>query len=335
MASHGAAAATCADTSTNRSQQVSDFCKNASEIEAYIKTFQHDYPEIPLPEEVQEKLNSLSSTNFEAKLAKTPAKLLPEVIKEMNRLLALDQVGSDVELSKLAGTIISKVSFFTGDELTGHIARIQAFAGNAKYSTLFQDAAINSSAKAMWVALGPLLYSDQELLKNVKDNADKLTATIKMAWPQLTDAAIAEALLKDKATTIDTLKALRGEIDKITAVAIPRVHVFYAYYGDIRGSGSSNRICDATAAVRKACESQPSCTLPDGFETTLCGYDPAPFVEKRDRGAFISYDCQKGDEDTWTRNVTAPHGALLSKRLPRPVVIQSREMEIACAKIPK
>jgi hypothetical protein len=214
----------------------------------------------------------------------------------------------------------------TGKELTALIARMQAFADSAKSAALFKD---NASARKLWEALGPLLYSSDELLDNAKQDAEKTTAAVKMLGPQIVDAALAK-----KTAAIDALKALRQQIDKVTALLLPRVHVYYAYYGDIRSSASSNRICDATAAVRKVCEAGLSCNLPADFKTSLCGYDPAPFIEDRDRGAFISYGCQIGGEDLWTRNVATPHGALMSAGLPHPVLIQSKDMEIACAKVP-
>jgi hypothetical protein len=327
MVSYGAAAATCTDTSANRSQQISDFCKNALAIESYIKDLKTKSPDAPLPDEVQDKMNALSAIA-------PPDKLLTDTIGIMNKLLEHDDLlQSDANyaaLTKLSADITAKISRLNEAELTARMALVQTFVSDGRRADVFQIDAVHKSASALWETLGLVLYNDADLLANVKGNADRLIALIKMATPQLAADA-----LKTKPDTVDELKALRGEIDKITGLTTPRVHIFYAYYGDIRGSARSDRICDATAAMRKACEAKPNCNLPDGFETTLCGYDPAPFIEKRDRGVFVSYGCQKGGEDKWTRNVTEQHGTLMSVNAPRPVVVQSKEMEIACAKIPE
>lgn len=332
MCANEAVAAKCEDTSVARSQDVIEFCKNAAAVDAYVKDFQDKHPELPLPEEVQNKLNILSQRGFIGRKLTEPAKLLLDIVTKAEDLLKLDRAltpETQSELDMLSAAIISNLKLMTGKELTSHITRMQAFAGSAKSAALFQDITIKASARTLWEALGPLLYSSDELLDNAKQNADKTTATVKMLGPQIVDAALAK-----KTAAVDALKTLRQQIDKFTVLLLPRVHVYYAYYGDIRSAASSSRICDATAAVRKACEAELSCTLPDNFTTSLCGYDPAPFIDNRDRGAFIAYDCQIGGEDLWTRNVTTPHGKLMSAGLPHPVLIQSKDMQIACAKVP-
>jgi hypothetical protein len=75
----------------------------------------------------------------------------------------------------------------------------------------------------------------------------------------------------------------------------PPIRIVEARYGTDR------RTCDATRAVRRACEGESDCSLKAGNE--LCG-DPTPGQVKT---LYVTYRCQGR-----TRNVTRGEGKQLS-----------------------
>lgn len=106
---------------------------------------------------------------------------------------------------------------------------------------------------------------------------------------------------------------IAGELGKLYALLVPyaarsepRIHIVAAVYGD-RGRiheilaqvaagqtvspGQLDRWCNATAAMKTQCERQGRCTGPAAFNTSLCGYDPAPFVSPASKTAVVFYEC--------------------------------------------
>jgi hypothetical protein len=75
----------------------------------------------------------------------------------------------------------------------------------------------------------------------------------------------------------------------------PKVDILYAAYGDLRAPRSAGRegrrVCDATFAMQKHCQNQTSCKLPPNAKTALCGYDPVPYADDRNKGARVHFRC--------------------------------------------
>ncbi|ESZ62455.1 hypothetical protein X728_11455 [Mesorhizobium sp. L103C120A0] len=158
--------------------------------------------------------------------------------------------------------------------------------------------------------------------ENVRKSLTNLLALFTKSWPpdllgkmQTHVQAITDAIGVDKVADTN-LQTIKNDRDARTAVAglyallMPvavaaqkRVHIVSAIYGDRRAigkvlargkakaPGSLDRWCNATAAMRTQCENKASCTAPAGVSTSLCGYDPVPFVSPQYKTAVVFYRC--------------------------------------------
>lgn len=337
FASSHAAAATCEDADPKRPKELVDFCAAAKVVAGYITDYTAKNSGKDFPPEVLDRLGAIETAYFNFGKDSNPKSLLLDVVPRLATIVATakpptlndDMVRAD--LRSLGGQINTQLYQVDGAEVTRALAAAQKIAGASAAPSLFADATITASTKALIVQLNKVLpppVVDNPFLTGIKNDAPALADRIALGAPQLVKGA-----LTDASAAVGALKKLRIEIDKVTGALQPRVHVYYAYFGDVK-EVNGNRMCDATSAMRKQCEGKPSCNLPDNFVTQLCGYNPAPFVEDRDRGASVSYGCLTGDEDFWTSKVKTSHSELLAKGLPTPVVLQSTGMEIACARVP-
>lgn len=337
FASLHAAAATCDDADPKRPKELVDFCAAAKTVASYIIDYTEKNSGRDLPPEAIERLGAIETAYFKFGNDSNPKGLLLDVVPRLVTTVTgaepptLNDDKVRTALRGLDDQIDTKLYQIDGAEVTRALAAAQKIASMSAARSVFADATITASTKALIAKLNEVLpppVVDNPFLTGIKTDAPALADRIALGAPQLIKGALADAT-----AAVGALKKLRTEIDKVTGALQPRVHVYYAYFGDIK-EVNGNRMCDATSAMRKQCEGKPTCNLPDNFVTQLCGYNPVPFVEDRDRGASVSYACLTGDEDFWTSKVKTSHSELLAKGLPTPVVLQSTAMEIACARIP-
>jgi hypothetical protein len=96
------------------------------------------------------------------------------------------------------------------------------------------------------------------------------------------------------------LQAMRGGISRVY-----RSYVHSRGRRLIRVAWGSDRVCDATAAVRQACQTQTSCLADTSHPfsaATLCGYDPVPYADARHVGLSVAYACV-ATPDGWNPDV--------------------------------
>jgi hypothetical protein len=148
----------------------------------------------------------------------------------------------------------------------------------------------------------------------------KITAATSAAPATRTAAAI---------TAMNSVSANVGLILKALGANDSLIRVTGAWYGDLGairrklsygGLGpfhSTSRYCSATRAVRTRCQGQPHCYEPadapakdaastaggstteiDGFH--MCGYEPAPFAEPREKGLIVRYECISAHDQVWS-----------------------------------
>lgn len=122
-----------------------------------------------------------------------------------------------------------------------------------------------------------------------------------------------QVLLADKAT-VDKLDELRQELAAFSTRNEKRVHILGALYGDLnvidaivqKGkpiAGGHHRLCIATATVAESCERKAECKVtpaPADYRNGICGYDPAPFLDKAYKGLVVWYVCNSNtNEHNW------------------------------------
>jgi hypothetical protein len=137
---------------------------------------------------------------------------------------------------------------------------------------------------------------------------------------------LTQAIKPDKISPAAAVELQKLVIAINTAVKPPPViYVVHASYGDlqamrggayqrtyvnsrgrrVRVAGGSNRVCDATAAVRQACQTQTSC-FADATHAiaaaNLCGYDPVPYADPRHVGLSVVYACVE-TPDGWNPDI--------------------------------
>ncbi|WSG98800.1 hypothetical protein U8P76_30675 (plasmid) [Rhizobium johnstonii] len=71
------------------------------------------------------------------------------------------------------------------------------------------------------------------------------------------------------------------------------LRVLEAKFGDTFSSirPIAARWCDATSYMRNKCDRSGSCSLDANYQDTVCGFNPAPSADLRDRGLFVDYQC--------------------------------------------
>lgn len=142
-----------------------------------------------------------------------------------------------------------------------------------------------------------------------------------------------------KASREDPLKSLLATLSANLKPAVPEIHVIQARYGDLaeinraikaKKAGRSftyERSCDARDAMVNRCEREGACQLPSNPQDTLCGYDPAPYVEDRDRVTYLVYACVTGDDARWAE-LQATRGLGISKA--ETAILRSDQQTVKC-----
>ncbi len=106
---------------------------------------------------------------------------------------------------------------------------------------------------------------------------------------------------------------IRDQLNKVySALAEPepedqKIHILRAWMGDLARHPRPGRRCVATNAVRARCEKELKCTLlasaaPNDAEINpiqLCGFDPVPFAEQRQKGVAVWFTCIRGGQKDW------------------------------------
>lgn len=91
--------------------------------------------------------------------------------------------------------------------------------------------------------------------------------------------------------------ALNNLRDKIQELGLRKpglvVRVLEAKFGDtfVATKMDTARWCDATAYMREKCNKASGCTLDAKYQDIVCGFNPAPSADPRDRGLFVDYQC--------------------------------------------
>jgi hypothetical protein len=121
------------------------------------------------------------------------------------------------------------------------------------------------------------------------------------------------------------LQAMRGGIARVY-----RGYV-HSHGRRVRVAWGSDRVCDATAAARQACQTQTSC-LADTSHTfsaaSLCGFDPVPYADARHVGLSVVYACVE-TPDGWNPDVD--HFVQPAKSAERQVTLRaSQALSIDC-----
>jgi hypothetical protein len=99
---------------------------------------------------------------------------------------------------------------------------------------------------------------------------------------------------------------LKTAVEALAGGYRPAIHIMAAGFGDIHASEGSSRLCDATLGLRTACQRKTVCKLPDNYETTLCGYDPAPAAEDSIKAVTVFYACFTGGDPVWDELAQRP-----------------------------
>ncbi|ACS60268.1 hypothetical protein Rleg_5446 (plasmid) [Rhizobium leguminosarum bv. trifolii WSM1325] len=81
------------------------------------------------------------------------------------------------------------------------------------------------------------------------------------------------------------------------------VRVVEAKFGDTyTGRVSASRWCDATSYLRGKCDRAGSCTLDQNYQDVVCGFNPAPSADLRDRGLYVDYQCVPNIEASFAKD---------------------------------
>ncbi|NYJ13033.1 hypothetical protein GGI64_004114 [Rhizobium leguminosarum] len=68
----------------------------------------------------------------------------------------------------------------------------------------------------------------------------------------------------------------------------------------------TKRWCDATAYMRARCDRKQSCTLDANYQDLVCGFNPAPSADPRNRGLYVDYDCVSNVSEEFAKNYPTP-----------------------------
>lgn len=140
-------------------------------------------------------------------------------------------------------------------------------------------------------------------------------------------AAFKEA---SKPPLADALVALKTSISEKVNLTFG-IHVVRARVGDLRFLSDRRRTCDATGYFRGRCNKETSCQLISADTIDgICGYEPAPFAEDRNRGMAIEYICVTETEGGWQKLFASDNSA----KGGRQVRLQGKEI-FSCDKPPK
>jgi hypothetical protein len=186
-------------------------------------------------------------------------------------------------------------------------------------------ARIVSTIDAFSSALAKALERDKDLASG-KDE-EVVTKVLEAAAPDAAGRSnLALRILAQQLSTLsdkqrDTLKKDAkdfGKLAKSTAERLAQfappdqpkktstINVVQAYFGDLTNAANvpvrqpaldgvteGGSYCSALVSVRKACQGQSNCGTSQDWkiDSSLCGYDPAPFTGPRYKGLIVRYQC--------------------------------------------
>ncbi|OWV69638.1 hypothetical protein ATY77_20960 [Rhizobium sp. R634] len=138
-----------------------------------------------------------------------------------------------------------------------------------------------------------------ELSSPLNAQADKaaissiIKATGELDGALLGSSQTVKALLQQGDESSEALNKLRETIQGL-GLRKPGlvVRVVEAKFGDTYTTRiSPSRWCDATSYLRGKCDRAGACTLDQNYQDLVCGFNPAPSADLRDRGLFVDYQC--------------------------------------------
>lgn len=220
------------------------------------------------------------------------------------------------EVALIAGRILGRGTLSITPALTAkaseHIAQIQGFAlidptKAAIDRAVALLAVIATDPTAEPPVLSPHLISTYPQLRTAinklipalgkVEELDILDAVKRRA--KSLETLVSEATAVGPTPSVEAIQKLSSLQTAITnyqmRVSAALVDIIVAEYGDMRDHASPPRrpgqLCDATIAMRKACQGKPSCKLPADFKTTLCAKDPAELAPANYKGAWVMFRC--------------------------------------------
>ncbi|MCZ4088721.1 hypothetical protein O3W52_00970 [Ensifer psoraleae] len=117
-----------------------------------------------------------------------------------------------------------------------------------------------------------------------------------------TVSASTKALIQQGDDSSETLNKLLVSIQNL-GLRKPGlvVRVIEAKFGDTFPDNYviKKRWCDATAYMRAKCDRSGSCSLDANYQDLVCGFNPAPSADLRDRGLFVDYVCVPNIESSF------------------------------------
>ncbi|MCC7250505.1 hypothetical protein [Hyphomicrobium sp.] len=185
----------------------------------------------------------------------------------------------------------------------------------------------------------PLIVRRATALSKVLDTA--IEAPNATEERKLEALAVRKAIARTDVTT--KLAKLGDQIEKLTELPKPRIHIVQAWYGHLgrRQPATSRCFAEATNAIKTRCERQTSCAAEGRSGSALldpiklCGFDPAPTARGRARGLVVEYSCEKGDADFWAKLYSDPlvrpdDGAPYDETNTVRTVLRSSAMQLSC-----
>ena len=152
-------------------------------------------------------------------------------------------------------------------------------------------------------------------------NFAKAAGELNTALSTATDPT--KAVLKRDAAAVENLSKLVLTVQSLKLSNLGLVvRVLEAKFGDTypnpRDRLIAKRWCDATAYMRIACDRKASCSVPATYQNDVCGYNPAPAADPRNRGLYVLYECVLDTEDNFRGRYTGSDFVEGSVRLRRP-----------------
>ncbi|MBY5533644.1 hypothetical protein HFO58_10770 [Rhizobium leguminosarum] len=139
--------------------------------------------------------------------------------------------------------------------------------------------------------------ADAKKASSIVKASEGLTGAIGSASPSV------KALLQQTDAANEGLNNLLASIQTL-ALRPPGlvVRVNEAKFGDTYPDKYyiKRRWCDATAYMRARCDRKGTCSLEANYQDVVCGFNPAPSADLRDRGLFVDYQCVPNIEASFT-----------------------------------
>lgn len=138
-------------------------------------------------------------------------------------------------------------------------------------------------------------------------------------------------LSRDNIVKIRALSSKLNEILVDSQTSKSGVHIIDARFGRVSGAKSKGDTCNARTTVVSACQGVAKCQIAEGMFGKLCGgFDPAPFIDARHKGLFVSYVCLKDQPtDVWNDLLQADQTKFAGPK--KNVILRSEHDAFQCA----